>query len=193
MVVWADFCARPDRFSFDQLMAFVPDSERQTWQEKAITTAVDGAGLRSLIDLLVHTRQPERLADLIAGTTDGELEALSHHVAEPTATVLEPDHPLEAARLWRAHGVRILTGRKSQYYGAALDHFARAKQGYTRADRIEDWQDTVERVQNEHRRKSSFMPRFLALAGGDEVNAEPKPEPSFLDRAKARWVLPDPD
>lgn len=193
MVVWADFCARPDRFSFDQLMAFVPDSERQTWQEKAITTAVDGAGLRSLIDLLVHTRQPERLADLIAGTTDGELEALSHHVAEPTATVLEPDHPLEAARLWRAQGVRILTGRKSQYYGAALDHFARAKQGYTRADRIEDWQDTVERVQNEHRRKSSFMPRFLALAGGDEVNAEPKPEPSFLDRAKARWVLPDPD
>ncbi len=96
--------------------------------------------------------------------------------------------------LWRAQGIRILTGRKSQYYGAALDHFARAKRGYTRADRIDDWQDTVERVQTEHRRKSGFMPRFQALArDGDVDGVEPRPEPSFLERAKARWALPDPD
>lgn len=191
-VVWADFCAHPDRFSFDELMAFVPDGERPTWQERAITTALDTADLRSLVDLLVHTQQPDRLAALIDGATDTELETLSHYVAEPAATLLEPDHPLEAARLWRAQGIRILTGRKSQYYGAALDHFARAKRGYTRADRIEDWQDTVERVQTEHRRKSSFMPRFRALAhDGDADDVEP--EPSFLERAKARWTLPEPD
>ena len=111
-VVWADFCAHPDRFGFDELMAFVPAGERLTWQEKAITTAVDSAGLRSPVDLLVHTQQPERLADLIAGTADTELEKLSHHAAEPAATVL--DHPLEAARIWRAQGIRILTTRKTQ-------------------------------------------------------------------------------
>ena len=193
-IVWVDFCARPDRFSFDELMAFVPDGERLTWQEKAITTAVDSAGLRSLVDLLVHTQQPERLADLIAGTADSELEALSHYVAAPAAALLDHAHPLEAARLCRAQGIRILTSRKSQYYDAALDHFARAKRGYARADRIEDWKDTVVQVQTQHRRKSSFMPHFQALArNGDADDAEPKEAPSFLDRAKARWTLRNPD
>ena len=145
-------------------MAFVPAGERLTWQEKAITAALDSAGLRSLADLLVHTQQPERLADLIAGTPDSELETLSHYVAEPAANVLEPDHPLKAARIWRAQGIRILTGRKSQYFDAALYHFARAKRGYTRADRVGDWQDTIVQVQTEHRSKSNFLPRFQVLA-----------------------------
>jgi hypothetical protein len=187
--VWAGYCTHPGRFGFDQLMAFVPDGERAAWQEKAITTALDTADTRSLVELLVHTQQLERLADLIAGTPDTELEALSHYVADPAGTSLEPDHPLEAARIWRAQGIRILTGRKSQYYSAAVDYFARAKRCYTQADRDGDWRDTVVQVQAEHRRKSSFMPRFQALVH----DADPEPEPSFLDRAKSRWTLPDPD
>ena len=114
-VVWADFCTHPDRFSFDELMAFAPAGERLTWQEKAITAA-------------------------------------------------------------------------------ALAHFARAQRGYTRAARLGDWQDTVVQVQTQHRRKSSFLPRFQALArDGDADDAEPKPAPSFLDRAKSRRTLPDHD
>ena len=95
---------------------------------------------------------------------------------------------MEAARIWRAQGVRILAGRKSQHYGAAVDYFARARRGYARADRIADWQAIVVQVQAEHRRKSSFMPRFEALI----LDADPEPEPSFLDRAKARWTPPGP-
>jgi hypothetical protein len=49
-------------------------------------------------------------------------------------------------------------------------------------------------VQTQHRRKSSLVPRFQALArDGDADDAEPKPAPSFLDRAKSRWTLPDHD
>jgi hypothetical protein len=186
--VWADFCAHPDRFSFDQLMAFVPAGEHVAWQEKAITTALPTADVRSVVELLVHTQQPGRLADVITDTQDTELETLSHYVAEPAGTTLEPDHPLEAARIWRAQGARILAGRKSQHYSAAIDYFARAKRCYARADRIGDWQATVALVQAEHRRKSSFMPRFEALVH----DADPEPLPSFLDRAKARWGPPDP-
>ena len=138
------------------------------------------------MELLVHTEQPARLASVIAGIQDTELETLSHFVAEPAGTSLEPAHPLEAARIWRAQGIRILAGRKSQHYGATVDSFARAKHGYARADRIDDWQAVLVQVQGEHRRKSRFIPCFEALVH----DADPGPEPSFLDRAKSRWTPP---
>jgi hypothetical protein len=189
--VWADFCGHPDRFSFDQLMAFVPDDERVAWQEKAITTALQTAGLRSLVELLVHTQQPERLAHVIAGTQDTELEALTHFVAEAAGTSLESDHPLEAARIWRAQGIRVLAGRKSQHYGAAIDSFARAKRGYARVDRIDDWQAVVVQVQAEHRRKSSFMPRFRSPRPRRRPQAGavvPGPRQVALDAVRLRLI-----
>jgi hypothetical protein len=42
---------------------------------------------------------------------------------------------------------------------------------------------TVSQVRSSHRRKTGFMPAFEAVATG----AGDKEQPSFLDRAKARW------
>jgi hypothetical protein len=178
-MVWAGYCTHPDRFGFDQLMAFVPDGERAAWPEKAITTALDTVDTRSLVELLVHTQQPERLAHVIAGTQDTELETLTHFVAEPAGTGLESDHPLEAARIWRAQGIRVLAGRQSQHYRAAIDSFARAKRGYARADRIDDWQAVAVQVQAEHRRKSSFMPL-----------RSPRPRRRPPGRSRRSWTAP---
>ncbi|HEX2804596.1 MAG TPA: hypothetical protein VHN80_00315 [Kineosporiaceae bacterium] len=110
--------------------------------------------------------------------------------AEPCERVelLDDVHLISESPVWRAQGVRILTGRKSQYYSAAVDYFARAKRCYTQADRDGDWRDTVVQVQAEHRRKSSFKPRFQTLVN----DADPEPEPSFLDRATSRWMPHDP-
>lgn len=45
------------------------------------------------------------------------------------------------------------------------------------------WNKTARQVRDDHYRKSSFMPGFEGLV--EEMG--PSDEPSFLDRAKARW------
>ena len=86
-------------------MKFVPKAERRAWHEKAIEAA-KGADLHSLIELLLETKEMERLADLVRQSKDQALESLSHYTTEPAAKKLEKTHPDLAARLWRAQGMR---------------------------------------------------------------------------------------
>jgi uncharacterized Zn finger protein len=111
---------------------------------------------------------------------------LSHHVAEPAATILDQDHPGQAARIWRAQAMRILKPGKSRYYEAALRYFQRAKHCYQQAGQPTQWQHLVDEVYAQHRRKTSFLARFDNIVSG----SEPAPQPSFLDRAKSRWAVP---
>jgi len=46
-----------------------------------------------------------------------------------------------------------------------------------------EWEKTVRHVCGAHYRKSAFMSGFQALAAG----AKRAEQPSFLERAKARW------
>jgi tetratricopeptide (TPR) repeat protein len=131
--VWAGYHQHPSRYSYDELMTFAPETERHTWHEKAIDTAMSGTYLPSVIDLLLHTNETERLAELIRRSADTALETVSHSAAEPAAAILETTHPGEAARLWRAQGMRILAAKNSKHYDAALHNFERAKQGYEAA------------------------------------------------------------
>jgi uncharacterized Zn finger protein len=146
--------------------------------------AMDGTCLPPLVELLLHTEEIERLAQLSARSSDNSLEALSHHVAEPAGTRLEQNHPGEAARIWRAQGIRILKAGKSKYYDAALRYFERAKRCYQQAEQAAEWQRVVDEVYAEHRRKASFLPGF------DDIvrESESARQPSFLDRAKTRWA-----
>ncbi len=116
-------------------------------------------------------------------TRDVDLEDLSHYTTEPAAKKLEKPHPDLAARLWRAQGLRIVNAKKSKYYDAALSNFERAKRCFERAGLESEWSKTVRQVRADHYRKSSFMPGFEGLVEG----VGPSDEPSFLDRAKARW------
>jgi tetratricopeptide (TPR) repeat protein len=186
---WTDYRKHPNRYAYDHLMTFVPEPERLAWREKAIATAMDGdyLYLPPLVDLLLHTDETGRLAHLIGRSPDESLEALSHHVAEPAGTKLEQDHAEAAARIWRAQGMRILKAGKSRYYDDALRYLGRAKRCYEQAGQASEWQQIVAEVYAEHRRKTSFLPRFEALANGSEA----APQPSFLEAAKARWAMPD--
>jgi hypothetical protein len=103
-------------------------------------------------------------------TADQELEALSHYALEPTARKLEIIDPGEAARLWRAMGMRIVNAGKSKYYGAAFGNFEQAKRCYDEAGLAEDWLSVVCQVRTKHHRKTGFMPGFEKVAGGrDQV------------------------
>jgi tetratricopeptide (TPR) repeat protein len=183
---WADYRTHPSRYAYDHLMAFVPEPDRSAWHHKAITAAMESTYLPPVVELLLHTDETEQLAQLSAGAGDDSLKALSHHLAEPAATILEQDHPDQAARIWRAQAMRILKLGKSRYYEAALRYFQRAKYCYRQAGQPTQWQHLVDEVYAQHRRKTSFLARFDDIVSG----SEPAPKPSFLDRAKSRWAVP---
>jgi hypothetical protein len=179
---WADYRAHPSKYTYEDLMKYVPKAERHTWHEKAIEV-IGGTDLSSAMELLLATKELERLADLVRQTTDEALQGLSHYTTEPVAKKLEKPHPDLAARLWRAQGMRIINAKKSKYYAAALSNFESAKRCFERAGLDAEWQKTMGEVRAEHYRKSGFMLGFERLAAG----IGPSDEPSFLERAKARW------
>ena len=179
---WADYREHPSKYTCDDLMKYVPKAERASWHEKAIEAAM-GADQHSVMELLLATKELDRLADLVRQAKDDDLKGLSHYATEPVAKKLEKPHPDLAARLWRAQGLRIVNAKKSKYYDAALSNFESAKRCFKRAGLEAEWNKTVSRIRTDHHRKSSFMPGFERLVEG----TGPSDEPSFLDRANARW------
>ncbi len=179
---WAVYRTRPSEYTYVDLMKFVPKTERAAWHEKAMN-AIEGGDLRSVIELLLATKEMERLAERVRRSQDDVLQDLSHYVTEPAAKKLEKIHPDLAARLWRAQGMRIVDAKKSKYYEAALSNFEKSMRCFARAGLIDEWAETVNDIRSRHHRKSGFMSGFERLLSG----WRPCHEPSFLERAKARW------
>ncbi len=179
---WVEYRKHPSKYTYDDLMKFVPRAERSKWHEKAVKAA-DGADLHSLMELLLETKELERLAGLVGRSKDEALESVSHYISEAAAKKLEKTHPAVSASLWRAQGMRIINAKKSKYYRAALSNFECAKRCYERAGLADEWEKTVSRVRAEHHRKTGFMSGFENLVAG----RGPSDEPSFLERAKTRW------
>jgi hypothetical protein len=183
---WAEYLAFPSRYSYGDLMKYVPKAERRAWHEKAIDAA-KGANLQSQIELLLETKETGRLVALVRESSDAAVETVSHHVTEPAARKLERMYPESAARLWCAQGMRIVKGKKSKYYEAALSNFERARRCFERAGQLADWQRIVSVVRSEHHRQTGFMSGFEKVVAG----SGPSERPTFLKRAKARWALGD--
>jgi hypothetical protein len=110
---WADFREDPGKYSYAELMKFVPKTGRAAWHEKAMDAA-KGDDLQSLIELFIETKETKRLAELVRGATDQALEKVSHYATEPAAKKLEKAEPGLAARLWRAQGMRIVNAVEEQ-------------------------------------------------------------------------------
>ncbi len=180
--VWAGFEAHPSTFTYEELMRFVPNTERATWHTKAME-ASQGSNLDSVIELWLETNEVSLLVDRLRKTSDAALENLSHYTTEPAAKKLAKEYPDLAARIFRALGMRILTAKKSKYYDAALSNFESAKECYERAGLARDWDAIVTLVREVHHRKVRFMNGFDKLALG----RRPSDEPSFLDLARKRW------
>ncbi len=150
--------------------------------EKAMVASEKG-DLSSLIELWLEHKEFDRLVARLHRTTDDELEALSHYRTEPLARKLERSHPDVAARVYRALCMRIVNAGKSKYYEAALDHIEHAKKCYSKAGLDAEWQAVVAEVRKRHCRKKGIMAGFEDIF----IDIPKQVEPSFLDRAKARW------
>lgn len=140
-------------------------------------------GLHSRIELYVELKEIDLLAKSVRGASGPALEAVSHYGTEPAAARLEKSHPGAAARLWRAQGMRIVSAKKSRYNEAAVSNFKRAKRCYEKAALEAEWLETVQTVRAAHFRKIGFMTEFEVVVSG----AAPERQPSFLERAKAKW------
>jgi tetratricopeptide (TPR) repeat protein len=180
---WAEFQESPNRYSYEELMGFVPKAERAIWHTKAMDAAERG-DLGPFIELLLETKETERLVRCVQDASDNALEGLSHYVTEPAAQSLAEAHPEVAAKVFRALGMRILKAKKSKFYAAALSHFEDAKHCYGQARMDQQWDAVVAEVRQAHHRKMGFMPGFERLVAGQG----PSQEPSFLDRARSRWL-----
>ncbi|MFN8179074.1 MAG: hypothetical protein U0167_14180 [bacterium] len=179
---WAEFCSHPGKYTYDDLMRHVPKAERATWHTRAMDASA-GAGLDTLIELWLETKEIDHLVDRLNRANDGELQALSHYTAQPAAEQLAKSHPAVAARVFRALGIRILSAKKSKYYDAALSHLESAKECCARAGLDTQWKAVAAEVRDAHHRKLGFMARFERLVAGHGPSAEP----SLLERAKSRW------
>jgi tetratricopeptide (TPR) repeat protein len=179
---WAEYEAQPNKYSYAELMRYVPKAEHPVWHEKAMDAA-EAADLRSLIELWLETREIDRLVARLSKARDDELEGISHYTTEPVAKTLAKAHPGLAAKLYRALGMRILEARKSKYYDAALSNFEDARLCYERAGLGLQWESLVREIRAAHHRKTGFMSGFEEVVTG----VGPSAKPTFLTRAKARW------
>jgi hypothetical protein len=180
---WAEFQAHPGTDTYEQLLRYVPKTERGAWRERAMEAAQQG-DLGSLIGLWIAAKEMGRLAERLDGARDAELERLSHYVTEPAAECLAKNHPAVAAKVFRALCIRVLDAGKSQYYYAALAHLEKAQSCYRRAGLDAHWETLAAEIRSKHHRKSGFMPGFERIVRG----AGPSREPSFLDEARKRWA-----
>ena len=160
---WAAYLAVPAMYTFQTLMKFVPEADRAHWRARAIA-ASKTADLNSRIDLYVSLDELDLLAETVRLATPAELTAIYEHIIQPAAVELDTRHPEAAARLWCVQGMRIVDGKDSKRYRAAVAHLANAKRCFERAGMQSEWAALVPRVRAAHFRKMIFMAGFEAIA-----------------------------
>jgi hypothetical protein len=77
---------------------------------------MEGAGsadLGSLVELLLETKEIDRLVERLRQAKDAELEGLSHYTTQPVAKRLARSHPDVVAKVFRALGMRIAEVRSA--------------------------------------------------------------------------------
>ena len=179
---WSEFKAYPSEFAYDELMKYVSKKDRENWHKKAIEEVMN-ASLPVIITLCMKTQEWEILYESINAAEHEDLEAISHYTTEKAAQELEKNHPIEAAKIYRALGMRIVKAKKSKYYRIALDHMLKAKKLYSENNCEDEWLSLVEDVRRDHYRKYSFIGDFEKIVLG----RYPEYLESFEERTRKRW------
>jgi len=79
--------------------------------------------LQSLMELLLSTKELERLADLVRQSKDSVIEGLSHYATEPVAQQLEEPTPTSRPACGARRGCGSSMPRRASTTPAALSNF----------------------------------------------------------------------
>ena len=181
-LAWKDFEARPGSAGYDELMKYVPASERTDWHDRAMARAESG-DLQSTIDLYLETRETKRMAERIRRSKGEDLAELSPYTLEDVTKRLRRPHPEIAARLFCIMGLETVAKARSQHYRSAVANLQRAKKCYEEAGMVDEWNRLADDIRQQHRRKPSFMSKFEKML----QDVPEKKKPSFLEAAKKSW------
>lgn len=80
----------------------------------------------------------------------------------------------------------IVNRGESKQYTAAVEYFGRAKRCFTAAGLPDYWDQLVDLVRTDHRRKAGFIREFEKVAAGMVAERES----TLLEKARARWAPP---
>ncbi|MFN3201550.1 MAG: DUF6880 family protein [Bradymonadia bacterium] len=181
-IIWGDYDHQPTLDLYVALMSSLPVEERRRWRRRALTRARrDDLGV--FIEIGLHAEALDALAAAVVEAGPDVIARLSHHVTEPVAVALSPEHPSAAALIYRALALRILDADRSAWYDAAVDHLRDARRCYLKADQAGVWSALVDYIRRAHGQKHPFMASFRAVLHGDP-QADDTP---FLDRAHDIW------
>lgn len=180
-IAWSDFERSQSHIAYEEFMRYVPRDRQGHWHARAVELA-EKKDLSQFISLCVKTKEWERLAARLHKATHPELEKVSHYTLEPAAKALEKKDLSAAAKLYRALSFRIVAGKRSKYYDAALEHAERARVLFLKAGCVVEWEDVVNTFRHQHSRKRGFMDGFERIVAGESAKG-----PSFAERAQARW------
>ncbi|MCF6284568.1 MAG: hypothetical protein L3K26_05205 [Candidatus Hydrogenedentes bacterium] len=179
--VWTQFEKHPSVYGYSDLLKYAPKKERAHWHAKAMEAARQNS-LSEFIEICVKTKEWEALSEHLDSIERTTLEALTHYVTEKAAKGLKRKHPLVAAKVYAALGMRIVKSGKSKYYTHALSNLRDAKKLGEKARHPEVWLALVEEVRKDHSRKHSFIGDFEEIAA-DRPASVPD---SFEKRARKR-------
>lgn len=180
-ITWQDFKENPNEIAYDELMRYVPKTDKKLWHKKIIDIVKKGP-IGPFIEICTKTREWDILADRILLCKHQSLECLSHYTTESAAKGLAKRHFAAAAKVYRALGVRIAKSRKSKYYQNAIESLASAKVLYHKAGLDQEWTTLVGYIRTQHSRQYGFINDFENMISGAL-----KKKKSFAERARSRW------
>jgi uncharacterized Zn finger protein len=111
---------------------------------------------RGAVEIFLHEGLIE---DAIAAVDQGATHTLVEQVADAAIS----SHPDWVVKASRKQAESIMNDGKSQYYRAAADWLARARDAYRAAGREREWQTYLADLLDRHRRKYTLVPLLKAL------------------------------
>ncbi|NQT58649.1 MAG: hypothetical protein HQ557_06665 [Bacteroidetes bacterium] len=180
---WSEFQSQPSEYTYDEMMKYVLKKDRNHWHKMAIEE-IGKTSLPIIIELCTKTQEWKILAESIKAARHEEIEYISHYDTEKAAQGLSQEYPVEAAKIFRALGLRIVKAKKSKYYGIANEHLLKAKKLYVENNCQKEWSSLVENIRRDHYRKYSFIGDFEKIVSGEY----PEYLESFEERTKKRWA-----
>jgi tetratricopeptide (TPR) repeat protein len=170
---WLSFEKYPSDYTLRIVFEIALPKEHPALKQKAIEI-FEKSTLKPALEGLFHLGEIERLVFHLSKAKDSDLQnELFYMDAVEIASAISEKFPKQAARLYTAQALRILSEKRSKAYPYALDYLQKVKALLESSGESDGWNRLAIEISQEHRRKSAFMPGFKEVVAGEGAPREP--------------------